>query len=513
MNRNKTILSWSLVILLALLARAAVWRSSPILSRDGVGMVYWSELAMTDPHAVLHGEKQEPLYPFLLGLTHRWLQKGISDPVWAWEFAGLVLGALSSLAVMIGTYEIAQSIFDRRVGVMAALLTGLVPELVGLSANVMSEPTFLAFLTLSTAFFLLGLKSETRFAIPWLVLSGFTLVLAFLARKEGLAALPVFLIFALLPRLDRSVKRRLAHALLILASTGTGFGVYHLIGGRFLWIDDYVFALKHHLVAGIFPVLFTVPDPVNPSAVVVARTLRTRWDFLWEPVHHWLKLCPWTVALAVMVCPALFKKHRMRPLIFFLLALIGVFMALIYVHSACRAFFVGRYLLPAVIFALPLAAAVIVRAADTIQETLRRSGLTEKTISIALTLGLAVFLLPSIIPDFLPHRDSALGLKLASQWLKINVPPTENILTYDNRVPFYLGRPCIMYQPNTFIEHFRQDPAYYAKVNVVVFYQYHNEEWIKDAVLKAFREHRKIEPRQIMKFSLPGTCDVLVFRV
>jgi len=172
------------------LAAIAYWRTGAIENegaeyarlaenlRNGVGFV---GIAMPGTQLLFN-----PLFPLLIAaasfVTHNY--------EWAARLVSLVLGALLPLPV----FGIASRLFNRRVGVIAALLTILHPLLVNLSFTAFSEGPYITLL-LSAVYLVVRFLNHSS---TWVWLSvGAALGLAYLLRAEAVAPFLIAVVFAL----------------------------------------------------------------------------------------------------------------------------------------------------------------------------------------------------------------------------------------------------------------------------------------------------------------------------
>src|SRR6266849_1735885 len=146
--------------------------------RNGVGYV-----GLVTPGAQLNFN---PLFPLLIAgtsfVTHNYQLAG--------RLVALVMGALLPLPV----FGIGSRLFNRRVGVIAALLTMLHPLLVYLSFTVLSEGPYTALLLLAIYLVIRALDiSSTRL---WVLVGG-AFGLSYLLRAEASAVFAITVLFAL----------------------------------------------------------------------------------------------------------------------------------------------------------------------------------------------------------------------------------------------------------------------------------------------------------------------------
>jgi 4-amino-4-deoxy-L-arabinose transferase-like glycosyltransferase len=128
-----------------------------------------------------------PLFPWLIAGT----SFVTGNYEWAARFVSLVIGALLPLA----GFGIASRLFDRRVGIVAAMLISAYPLLVNLSFTTFSEGAY-ATLLLSGVYIVLRALNCSSIRV-WLLVGG-VFGLAYLVRAEAVAPFLISALFALI---------------------------------------------------------------------------------------------------------------------------------------------------------------------------------------------------------------------------------------------------------------------------------------------------------------------------
>lgn len=154
------------------------------------------------PHTIHH-----PLYPILIGLI--WQLTGNL------VFSAQLISCLSGIILVIPVYLMASSMFNRRIGFTAALMTAIFPLLVYGSTEAFSESVY-------TLFLISGLTAgwySFRSCLCCLpIFSGFFLGLGFLTHPLGITFLPLVVGFNLLMGVRRGnfFRKNVPWALLII---------------------------------------------------------------------------------------------------------------------------------------------------------------------------------------------------------------------------------------------------------------------------------------------------------
>ena len=186
----------ALALLLALVLPLRLWLlgSAVATARDGIGYIrYALEFEQLSWRRVIDKNHQHPGYPLALLMVSepvRWATGETDAPTM--QFAGQLTSMLAALLLLYPMYHLGRILFNRRVGIGAALLFQYFPASGHHLSDGISEPLFLLLVaaTLLQAVRALHGGSVARFA-----LCGMFTGLAYLTRPEGamigMAVVPV----------------------------------------------------------------------------------------------------------------------------------------------------------------------------------------------------------------------------------------------------------------------------------------------------------------------------------
>ena len=171
----------SVVVGFALAIRIYLSLTSYCISGDGVAYLVMARHFAEGQWRAALGAVYSPLYPLLVSLMHRWVAN--------WEMAGNVLSAILGTAAVATTYLMTQEAFGRRdLGLGAAMLMALHPEIAAYSASVRTEAGYI-FLTTGACWLLLKSLNDRRIIVA--ALGGMVAGLAYLYRTEAIGFLPL----------------------------------------------------------------------------------------------------------------------------------------------------------------------------------------------------------------------------------------------------------------------------------------------------------------------------------
>lgn len=160
---------------LALLLRLFVFFTTPVIGTDGYNWFHAARcFAEGDFEAGLK-HPIHPVYPVLFAM----LAKLVGDYELAGKAVALFFGTLS----IIPLYLIARKIFNHQIGLFASFLLAVNPTHVRLSADIMSDTTYIFFFLLAV---LLGWEIVDRKTLLLIPILGVVVLLAYLTRAEGI---------------------------------------------------------------------------------------------------------------------------------------------------------------------------------------------------------------------------------------------------------------------------------------------------------------------------------------
>jgi len=491
------------VISIIVFTRVFTCLQKPVITRDGAYYVSLAEAYGVGPSDLLTSQGQEPVYPVVLHYAGEVVSRfgGAPHPQ-DWVKIGVLLGVVSSAMTAIGLWVLGSTIFnDIRVGLLGAFLVAVNPRLCSLSANVMTEPVFVMFLTLAVVFLVLALRNSTKWKLAGFGgLAGLAFTAALLTRKEAVLFLPVMVIFLCLPGLGLRATSRIAAGTVILVTITLLAGFYYCLGGRFFWLGDMATYWKNCLH---LPSHGSTAVGLLPNAPVLAITYRDALDPYWEPFHRWLKMLTPPVAVAAVCYPFFCGYWKTSRRIWLILLLMAIYLAMTYSFGFQRNFIVGRYMVPAVLFSIPVAAAAIIGFVELL---LRRRVTVSHRGRSALWLGvLAMVFVPSVVSVFSLKSDRDINTIRAAEWIEAHCPPSASVFTFDRRIPFYAGRQCVAFAPKQFGFEYGtyQD---YRRCAFIVFFQCHGEEGFKNCFFDVVRENNLPLPRLVKSFSATADC-------
>lgn len=153
--------------------------SEGLISADGVTYAHIAKNILLDGNLGWQATWAPPFYSILIA--------GIYQFVDNFHISGYLVNLASLWLLPIAVYLLASSMFDKRVGIVAAILTALHPHFLSVPGIMEPEATYTALLVFSVAFSWLA---YSRNSVIYGVLSGLFFSMSYLTRSEG------FMIFA-----------------------------------------------------------------------------------------------------------------------------------------------------------------------------------------------------------------------------------------------------------------------------------------------------------------------------
>ena len=217
------------------LLAAGLWTyhvfSAVMISPDSALFIEYAQRLGAEPIQALRAYDQHPLFPALMLFLRQVCGQFWSEGAAGWILAGRLAGLAGYIGILLAAYALGTRAYDRRIGVITALLAALLPDLSHLAADVLSDTPHLALYLAGLAALATGLESERR--ARWLLGSAAASALAFLTRPEGGAVLVIGLVFVALRR-DWRLQRRLTLGLSMLAVFAAISAPYQVATGRFV---------------------------------------------------------------------------------------------------------------------------------------------------------------------------------------------------------------------------------------------------------------------------------------
>ena len=162
------------LIALALVSRYVLWQRMLVVSKDSIDFVNIARSFATGDVTTMLGHYQHPLYPFLMVLCN--------TLVGDWILAGQVVSLAMSVLALIPFYLLVRRLFSPRDAVAATLLMMFLPRAATLSADILTESTYLA---MCLAALYSGYRAAADGSTGAAALFGLFSGLAYLTRPEG----------------------------------------------------------------------------------------------------------------------------------------------------------------------------------------------------------------------------------------------------------------------------------------------------------------------------------------
>jgi hypothetical protein len=176
-----------IVILLLIGAGVKGWllARTSVLARDGVGYIRYAARLEAEPtKTVMMNEQQHPLYPLAIMATHQVLKPYQTEQAESvqWQTSAQLANLLGGVLLALPMFLIGRDLFDRRVGFWGALLFQVLPVPARVTADSLSEGTYLLFVASALYLGIRGIQTK----LPrWFLLAGVAGGLAYLVRPEG----------------------------------------------------------------------------------------------------------------------------------------------------------------------------------------------------------------------------------------------------------------------------------------------------------------------------------------
>ena len=414
------------LIAASILTRVYLAYATPVIAWDGILYVSVAKgLIAGDWAKVLWSH---PLYPFFMGVAHLW----VTDWQWAGQLVSVFFGSIS----IVPLYYFSRRLFNEKVAIIASILFILHPLHARISAEVVTEATFIFFFLVALLWAWKGLKNEDPLAF---FIAGVGSALAFLSRPEGLI---ILLVTAIWLAFVGPSRRVLAFNLLLLPFLLVASSyIFYLrqATGRWMVTPKKSMAVllglaeKPEGASTLFQFLAAERITGFPAAL---GWLNFFWHgFLNEFIQTFHPL------LLILVLAGIFlilKRTGLRKeelfvgslVVVYLVPLIGLFWTYGYVSH--------RHFLPIVLIALPWAGYALIswveRGSQKLEDRLGHPVNRRRFLS-CVVVGLAIIL---ALKTLKPRRWDKLPTKEAGLWIKAQAEDPL-ILAEDPRVAFYAG--------------------------------------------------------------------------
>jgi len=447
------------VVLFAVVLHTVAITQTLLPAQDGLKFIRIARQFQTQSWSdVVRGSDSHPLYPALIAAVQPLVACFAGHGQGGWRTSAQIVAVLASIGLILPIYALARSLFDRRIGCIAAALVVLLPRAAELGHDTLSDS-----LGLMTTFLALWLgavalrQGDWRFALG----SGLAAGLGYLARPEvilvPLAIGLTWLAGLLRDSRARAVARGPAIALLFLSALAVA-GAYAVVKGQ---ISEKL-ALRHAVSLG----------PQNRTVRRVPHQLPRglddpRLDFSPKEETDWIPIRDWRIAViriigkwweelcwffAVMTIWGLARQRFIRGLCpdrdpndagketrLLLIIFMAVYGLALVRHSVLLGYLSGRHIMPLVCASVPWAAAGTFVCARGVAVKLHWGRRTSRTAAIlAGSLLVAASIVVQMRPNHLNHL-SRWGHWAAGTWVANNAGPTELVLDTRGWAQFISG--------------------------------------------------------------------------
>jgi hypothetical protein len=422
----------AIALFIGLPIRLIVLGRATMVSRDTIGFIWYAQALHAQPLQAIRTHAQHPAYPVMVLAAHGvvshlpFLPPPVrTDEVRSWTTAAIAVSMLGGLGVIVAAYLLAATLFNREVGLVAALLAAAAAEFCQLSADGLTDmPHLTVYLLAMWA----GLRGLQRGQPLWFALAGVLAGIGYLFRPEG--AEPAVAVAALLvvPNLCRLTWRgRLTGVLCLMAGAAVAAGPYMLATGRLV---------QKKPVAQFVGEASIGEDGLRafPGGEMVAQAgsggeaIRA----LWPIAENWLRslrgtyfvpVIAWLVwrrrmpgeGCGLWLIRAAFGLH--------VVVLVGLLVRFHYWES-----FSLRHVMILAGLTLPFAAAGVVLIVESLPEA--RQGWA------AMLLG-AALVGPTVPWMFQAKFYEDASYRTAADWIQANTPHRPRVLTVYERIAFY----------------------------------------------------------------------------
>lgn len=446
----------AIVVLIALPIRIYLAARAAMISRDGAVFIWYAQDLADHPITEMQEQAQHPLYPAMVLAGHgavRGLRAmgvatdALADSVRSWSLAAVAVTLIGGLAVVIATYVLASSVFDRRIGLIAAGLAATAAEFCQLSADALTDMPHLAIYLFAMAAAIRGIRDRRMY---WLLVAGALSGAAFLIRPEGAEVAVAAVVVLALPAKGQTWRQRLIGVAVLGLGAGLVASPYMLATGKLVKKKSVPRLLGGDDSAEKAPVPFATPFHHSDASAPLRSRLGSGYTFassygstqgivdLARAValiaEKWLRALRVTFMLPAIVWLILRRKPPGEPTGQRLIAAAGLLHLLILVALIIRfdywKLFSLRHVMVLAGLTLPFAAAGAAAILDAVKLQRR----------MVVAIVLAVAMIGPTLPWLLEkrHLEDA-HLRRTGEWIRAHDERKSRILTTRHRVAFYAG--------------------------------------------------------------------------
>ncbi len=215
-------LDLGLILILLLVGtgiKAWLLTHTEVLAKDGIGFIQFAARLQQEPWLkVLREANQHPLYPIHVLVISSVLQGPNAAPdCLAWQRSAQMANALAAVLLAAPMYLLGRHLFGRRVGFTAALLFQVMPVPARITADALTEGTFLLLAAMALLFAAWGFQKR---AWGWFAMCGLAGGLAYLTRPEGALLILCTALILVGPLFSRDCKSHWQPTVLCTGSLG-----------------------------------------------------------------------------------------------------------------------------------------------------------------------------------------------------------------------------------------------------------------------------------------------------
>lgn len=449
------------IILIAAVLHAVGIARTLLPAQDGLKLIRFARQFQAQPWSeAIRGADVHPLYPALVAMAEPPVARVVGEGPEAWRLAAQLVAMLASIGLLVPVYFLAEKLFDRRIGFIAAGIAAMLPRVAEVGHETLGDSLglFSTFMALWLAARALT-DGDRRAAAGAGLFAG----LGYLARPEVILVPAVVGLTWLARRASPASRTRPRHLIatsIMLAMPAMAVGGYAAIKGE---VSE---KLSLRWGAGLGPQKILrrpVPqqaprgldDPrldFSPKEESDHFAIRGKGQALRRIFGRWWEGMAWY--FAVMAVWGSVRRTATRRM----LApgeqasprgaegpLLGVFVAVYTIalvrHSSSLGYLSGRHVLPLVVASIPWAAAGMYVCWRRIGELMR---LSPRGLRLGRLVPIGMTLVLCGGAQLNPHHDRHLsrwGHWAAGRWLSAHAAPGEEVLDTRGWAHFISGLP------------------------------------------------------------------------